>query len=379
METAQTPKTLHIRLTADLGRDGIGRITREKEHSGRIRKAAFGGRVKCFLIRLCISILNITLGPLFIWGIVLKSQDVHIIGLIIFGMLAFFLLKWIRPGIMMFVFSWAMLFMPIKRNDMLAVAKDFYDELDLFSVDYNRMHILAAPYAADKVPIKDFKRAWKGFAGSGSENRLFLPGRALEKLQHALRDARETICCSRCGAEKAAFRTALPWRLKAGETPFELTECPQCKAVCCGRCRSERAPETCPQCGGGLLAVPAFVYFEEQPAVWLERDSNKTASKNLQPVSIIEDLGDTCKKLEFTWNVFVRFDAPYAWSDKGKATGERPGDANSFPGILHVENYGVRIGKKWYLAQALPPEDCLVEWEERLKADPQPALPGEKP
>jgi hypothetical protein len=90
-----------------------------------------------------------------------------------------------------------------------------------------------------------------------------------------------------------------------------MIECPQCKTVYCAECFGELPSGKCSQCGSLLHGTPAFAYFDEQAEVSL-----RTGQK----------LKQAC--------------------------------------LVHVENYGIRIDKKWYLAHALPPEDCMIEWKE---------------
>jgi hypothetical protein len=354
-------KILHIRLKADLNRTAIEEIMRETELDGKVKRAAIRSKLVCFFIRLLISILNMTLGPLLIYGIISNIDHIEPIGLIFGGIIALFLLRWVIPGVGQFFAVWALLFLPQKRRDILEVAADFCDEWGFFPMDWNRMLILCAPYAANRIPVKEFKKAWKVFT---AEEGKAPPEWMAEKLEQALKQVRQITACSRCGAQTETFRTTLPWQFNAGEAPAVLIECPQCKAVYCAKCRNEIALQKCPQCGRDLIAQAAYMHFEEYPRLSIGRKPDKSVSKDKKPVSIIANLGDDCKKLELRWNATLRLDAPCAWSTKGKAVGERPKDADVFPCVIHMENYGVKIGEKWYLAQALPSEDCMAEWEQ---------------
>jgi len=362
VETApKAERVLHIRLTADLSRGDIKRIMEETKHDASVRKAAFWSRLTCFLIRLSVSVLNIIIAPLFIYSVLFKFE-LDLVGVIVFGALALLFLQWVKPGIMQFISAWALLFLPFKRGDILNIAKDFRNEFEVFPVEWGRMRVILAPYVANRITMKQFKSAWKGYAGSG----IYLSEQASEKLEIALRDVRQAIACSRCGAEAKTYRTMLPWTFGAGEVPPALMECPHCKAVSCGECRGDSLSPKCPQCGGSLNNTPAFMHFEEHPAIWIDRNPDRAASKDLKSASVIEEIGDACKKLELNWSAFIRFDAPIAWSEKGKAKGERPKDANSYPCIVHMQNYWVEIEGKWYLAQGLPPDGCTAEWAEVL-------------
>lgn len=354
-------KILHIRLKADLSRAAIEGIMGETELDGKVKRAAFRSKLVCFFIRLLFSILNMTLGPLLIYGIISNIEHIEPIGLIFGGIIALFLLRWVIPGIGQFFAVWMLLFLPLKRKDILEIAADFCDEWGSFPIDWNRMLILCAPYVANRIPVKEFKKAWKVFT---TEESKAPPEWMTEKLEQALKEVRQITACSRCGMQTETFRTTLPWQFSAGEAPAALIECPQCKAVYCVRCRNEMSSQKCPQCGRDLIAQAAYMHFEEHPRLSIERKPDKSVSKDKKPVSIIANLGDDCKKLELRWNAILRLDAPCAWSAKGKAVGEKPKDADAFPCVIHMENYGVKIGGKWYLAQALPSEDCAAEWEQ---------------
>jgi hypothetical protein len=125
-------KILHIRLKADLNRAAIEGIMQETELDGKVKRAALRSKLVCFFIRLLISILNMTLGPLLIYGIISNIDHIEPIGLIFGGIIALFLLRWIIPGAGQFFAVWALLFLPLKRRDILEVAADFCDEWCFF-------------------------------------------------------------------------------------------------------------------------------------------------------------------------------------------------------------------------------------------------------
>jgi hypothetical protein len=110
------------------------------------------------------------------------------------------------------------------------------------------------------------------------------------------------------------------------------------------------------------------MHFEEYSAasiklVQREKEDTFKAVKPIKHISI-KDIDNSSKKLEFQWYGLIQLEAPHGQSSEEKAKETRPKVIELLLCIIHIEKHAVKINNKWYLTEALPPDDCVVEWEE---------------
>ena len=367
-KTMEPYKMFHVRLHSGGTEAGLETLAGQPGRSAASKKQAFTERAKHFFSRLfggllciCFSLGLVVSGVYLITFPGANGALFVILGLLLlFGLGMFSLMQLLPLGFRMIGLALGMM-APAGNRDIKRMAQKY--RAAMLDWDWGRLHSLTAPQAANGLTVKELKKAWRSFQ---TGNGIHLPAPMLEKLKAALDAVRQSASCHTCGAEKNVYRSGLLWLYKGEDTPFSLIECPDCGAVYCRECIGRLADGKCAQCGADLKARNVGMLYQDRARISLRYLTDSKTGQRVHHKSVIKDTAVCAVKLlDMQWEGAILLEDPLPVpAGAKKASDNKPSKySDLYACTIHFPMHTVSIRGKWYMAQALPPDDLTIDWE----------------